>query len=148
MKKQLSIIAATIVVGFLMVFTAQAQTSSPARLTTKIPFEFYVKDRVMPAGEYSVTCLNPTSSNRVLQLSGKDGAGLVIQTGNTLGKLREDARLVFHRIGNKFFLSQAWLPADNNGLTIQKSRVEKELERQLGEVSVSRTTVAMSVRRK
>jgi hypothetical protein len=147
MKKQASIIAATIVVGFLTVFTAQAQTSN-TRLTTTIPFEFYVKDRVMPAGEYSVTCLNPTSPNRVLQFRGKDGAGIVIQTGNTVGKRREDARLVFHRIGKKYFLSQAWLPADDNGLTIQKSRIEKELERQVGEVNVSRTAVALTVRRR
>jgi hypothetical protein len=144
MKKHISIIAATVVASFLLVLAAQAQTSSAPRLTATIPFEFNARDQVWPAGEYTVTCLNPASPNRVLRLSGKDGRSIVMQTTNTIGDTRDNGRLVFHRYGDKYFLSQAWLPADDNGLAIRKSRSEKEMERQLAGLKVRTTTIAMS----
>jgi hypothetical protein len=146
MKKQVTIIAATILATFMLTFAAQAQTSGPVHLKATIPFEFQVGNQVLAAGEYTVTCLNPTSPNRILNLSTKDGSKVVIQTSDTKGKPGDNARLVFHRFGDKYFLSQAWLAADESGLAIQKSRSEKEMERQLAGVKPRNTTVAMSRR--
>ena len=146
MKKQVTIIAATVVATFMLTITAHAQSSAATRLKATIPFEFQVGNQVLPAGEYTVTCLNPTSPNRILNLSTKDGSKVVIQTSDTKGKAGDNARLVFHRYGDKYFLSQAWLPADESGLAIQKSRSEKEMERQLAGVKPRTTTVAMSRR--
>ena len=148
MKKQVTIIAATVVATFIFAFAAQAQTSRAAGLRATIPFEFQVGNQVLPAGEYTVTCLNPTSPNRILNLSTKDGSKVVIQTSDKMGKSDDNARLVFHRYGDKYFLSQAWLPADETGLAIQKSRAEKAMERQLAGVRPRTTSVALNAIRK
>jgi hypothetical protein len=149
MKKIVNITALTVVLtGILAVSSVQAQTSNAPELTANIPFAFSVKNQVWPAGEYTITCLNPASPNRVLRLSRKDGnEKLVLQTSSTIGKIRDDARLVFHRYADQYFLAQAWMPADNTGLAISKSRAEKEVQRR-STVAVRTETVALSIRKR
>jgi hypothetical protein len=148
MKNHVSMIAAAVVAGLLIVLAAQGQTSSTPHLTATIPFEFSAGERVWPAGEYTVSFLNATSSNRVLRLTRKDGRSLVIQTHDVIGNVRDEGRLVFRRYGEKYFLSQAWLPADNTGLDIAKSRAEKVMKQQLAAEKVRTTTIALNSTRK
>lgn len=149
MRKHQNIIALTVVLaGFLAVSSAQAQTSNVA-LTATIPFEFSVKNQTWPAGEYIVSCLNPTSPNKVLRISGKDGgAVLFLQTSTTIGQVKDDARLVFRRYDDQYFLAQAWMPADSTGLMIPKSRREKELEHRSSGLKVRTATVALNTRKR
>jgi hypothetical protein len=47
---------------------AQAQTGSRTQLIAKIPFQFNVGNKSMPAGEYTVSQVNPSSDRAVRQL--------------------------------------------------------------------------------
>lgn len=149
MKKHPNIIALTVVLaGFLAVSSAQAQTSNAA-LTATIPFEFSVKNQTWPAGEYLVSCVNPTSPNKVLRISRKDGgAALFLQTSTTIGQVKDAARLVFRRYDDEYFLAQAWMPADNMGLMITKSRSEKEIQDRSPGLRVKTATVALNTRKR
>jgi hypothetical protein len=146
MKKHLSMIAVSILAVFLLALTASAQTSGTPRLTATIPFEFHVRDQAWPAGEYTITCLNPASPNRVLRLSGKDGRTIVIQTTNAVVSAGDEARLIFRRYGDTYFLAQAWLPADETALAVRTSRMEKMMTQQLAAEQVRTTTVALNTR--
>jgi len=67
MKKQLyTIMAITLLVGIMSV-SGRAQNSAAPHLTTNIPFEFSVGNKTMPAGEYTVSCINPASDLKVLR---------------------------------------------------------------------------------
>jgi hypothetical protein len=145
MKKHANTIALTVLVaGLILVSPAQAQTSNTA-LTATIPFEFTVKDKIWPAGEYKILVVNPTSPNRSLLLSRKDGSATVIlQTSNEVGHLNDNARLVFRRYEDQYFLAQAWMPADDTGLMIAKSRSEKEVAKRFRDVNVRTSTVALT----
>jgi hypothetical protein len=99
----------------------------------------------MPAGEYVVQCTNPSSSARVLQIRRRDGQGGVLtQTNTVIGKLNDNARLVFNRYGNRYFFSQAWLPAAGNGMEAPSSR---EKAHQLAREKRTTETVVASSRR-
>ena len=123
-RVSLRILATAILISALSVLV-QAQNVGPSELIANIPFEFQVGNKTLPAGEYRVTCLNPSSDVRVLRIRNADGQGAVVQTSSIIGKLQQDARLVFHRYGNEHYFAQAWFASDGIGLASRKSKREK-----------------------
>ena len=123
MKTQVHMLIALVaIIGFFET-SATAQTG---QLTANIPFEFSVGSKKLPAGEYTIKCTNPASDLKVLQLQTRDGRKVaMVQTSSVIGKVRDDARLVFNRYGNEYFFSQAWLPADDIGMQAPKAKIER-----------------------
>jgi hypothetical protein len=149
MKKQAyMIITVIMLVAIAGLSTAKAQTSGNPQLIANIPFAFSVGNKTMPAGEYTVSCANPASDMKVLQLRSKDGrAGVLVQTSSVIGKLQDSAKLVFNRYGDHYFFAQAWLPADNIGMQASKSRSEKQFARELAREKRTTETVLATTRR-
>ena len=130
MKRQIltAFTAATLLVALTVV--VQAQTATQSELIATVPFEFHVGDRTMPAGIYRVTCINPSSSSRVLRFRSADGRRTaLIQTRNAIGNTQDDARVVFRRYDNAVYFAEAWFSADSVGLAARKSRQEKADEK-------------------
>ncbi len=129
MKKQsLVLIAAAIMISAASL-AVQAQASS-AELVAKIPFQFRVGNRALPAGTYRVACIRPSGDACVLRLRSEDGRAIhLVQTINTTGSLRDDARLVFRRYGHTYHFSEAWFASDPIGYAAPKSRWEKADEK-------------------
>jgi hypothetical protein len=147
MKKQaymiITMIALITVAGLS---TARAQMSGDPLLVANIPFAFSVGEKTLPAGEYTVRCTNRDSSMKILQLRSKDGRdSALIQTNSVIGKIKDNARLVFHQYGGQYFFAQAWLPADNTGMQAPRSRTEKT--RELAREKRTTETVVASARR-
>ena len=144
MKRQLYTLIGIVILMTMTGFIVKAQTSSP-RLTANVPFEFSIGKTTFPAGEYEVTCTNPASSAKILEFRQKSGtARVLIQTSDVIASVQENAKLVFHRYGDRYFLSQAWMHGDSNGLAVPKSRDEKNLERRLAGMKPATATVAMN----
>ncbi len=92
-----TLIALMILIGSMAV-AAKAQTGGRRQLIANIPFQFNVGDKTLPAGEYTVSQVNPASDLAVLQLRTKDcSAGAMVQMSSVIGKAQNGARLVFHR---------------------------------------------------
>jgi len=149
MKKQVfTLIALMVLVVAASAVSASAQTSGSARLVASVPFEFSVANTTLPAGEYIVSFTNPATLGRALRITSKDGAqSVLIQTSNTIGKIQDNARLVFHRYGDQYFLAQAWMAADDTGMNVQKSRGEKDIQRRLAGTKTKPETVALNLKR-
>ena len=130
MKKQTYLIIAAIMLATVAgLSTAHAQTSSKLNLTANIPFDFYVGDKAMPAGEYTVICVNPTSPVKVLQIRSKSGTtSAIVRTNSVNGLNQDNGRLLFNRYGDQYFFAQAWMAADGIGMQAPPSRAMKELE--------------------
>jgi len=140
-------IAILAVAGYFNVGSASAQTSRPADLTANIPFEFSISNKTLPAGEYIVTTVNPSSPNKVLHLRPKTGgSGVMVQTTDAIGRSQNNPRLVFRHFGGRYFLAEAWMASGNEGLKFKRSRAEKELERTLGG-NPTTSTIAMCLKR-
>jgi len=146
MKKAYTIVALMVVVGSMAV-AAQAQKGSRTQLVASIPFQFNVGDKVMPAGEYTVSQVNPSSDHAVLQLRTKDGKSTVmIQMTHMIGKANETARLVFNRYGSDAYFAEAWMPSDVNGLQAPGSKSERAARQELAGVKPATETVSLKAR--
>ena len=64
------------------------------------------------------------------------------------GKAQEQAKLIFHRYGNHYFLAQVWVDGETEGLQAQKSRGERALQRELAEVKKAGEPVAIAAARR
>ena len=147
MKRQTYTMIAMIILVGSMAVAARAQTSGRTELIANIPFEFSVGNKILPAGEYTVTQVNPASDRAVLQLRSRDGSGgAMIQMDSVIGKAQESAKLIFHRHGDQYFFAQAWVDGDNSGLEAPKSRAERAAESELAGIKQAET-VALAARR-
>jgi hypothetical protein len=138
-----TIIALLVLVGGMAV-AAQAQTGSRTQLIASIPFEFNVGNKSMPAGEYMVSQVNPSSDLAVLQLSSRNGeATVLVQMNPVIARDRQQAAsLKFNRYGNHYFFAQAWMPG-NDGLAANKSGAERGVQKEMASIKARTETVAL-----
>ncbi|MBA3765482.1 MAG: hypothetical protein H0W99_00575 [Acidobacteria bacterium] len=151
MKKQS--LRMVVILSFLMILSvSSAHAQSSREMTAKIPFSFIVANKTFPAGDYSVTRLNPQSDKAALAIKSMDGrlSKVVLTMSVQAGALQERAKLVFTRYNDQYYLSQIWTPADNTGLELPKSRSERTLlARNLaGERAPERMTIPLTARRR
>jgi hypothetical protein len=109
----------------LAIAPVSAQTTT--RLSANIPFEFMVGSTTLPAGEYTVSSQFLSGALGIRSADGREGA-LVL--ANPMESPNSDqAKLVFNRYGNQYFLSQIWTANRSMGYEVPKSKVEREASR-------------------
>lgn len=125
MKKLIHIQLAIAALVSVLSISAQAQTANQ-KVLADIPFAFNVGKVNLPAGKYTITVVNPSSDQKILQIRSADGrsSAMVITTG-VIGDVSDDAKLVFDRYGDRYFFSQAQLAGDSTKLAAVKSSAEK-----------------------
>jgi len=144
MKEQAYIMIATMVVLGCLAISAEAQCES-MQSSAYIPFQFIVGNSTLPAGQYTVDCLN-TESN-LLRIRSADGkTSLAILTIPASRRPQDGWKLVFRRYGSRYFFAQAWAGGSSSGLEFPESAAERKLERDLAHMKPKRETVALSER--
>ena len=131
----------------LAVTPANAQSSSHF-VRIRVPFEFTIKDKTLPPGEYIVK-RSVSGSPEMLSIRSVDGdSGEYVLTSNVqAGARRSESKLVFHRYGGQYFLSQVWTAGDSAGRELPKSRRERGVERETAKSAMERQTVTLVVDR-
>jgi hypothetical protein len=130
MKKQtLRIATALSLFVLLACMSAQAQ-SNQHQLKASIPFNFQIGRQTLPAGDYTISFVNADSNARTLLIKSNDGrdAKMLQLTPIEARQMQETGRLVFNRYGADYFLAQVWSPADSTGLSVRRSRGEREMQ--------------------
>ena len=131
-KKAHLVLASLVLLGTFAV-NSKAQSRSRQELRVNVPFGFTVGNTSLPAGEYRVSIANPTSDRSVIQIAAVEGKSkIMVLTNDVKGREKGNARLAFRHYGNQYFLAQVWLTAEQVGLETLQSRMEKQLQRQLG----------------
>jgi len=82
-------------------------TPSQRLMKVTVPFAFGVENHSLPAGEYLVLTVTPERSIRIVSTDGKNSA-IVNTLPNYAKSPSETSRLVFHRYGDEYFLTQVW----------------------------------------
>lgn len=132
MKNRLTLTITIMMLVAAAAITAEAQVFGSTQMRVRIPFGFNVGNRTLPAGDYTVTVLNPNSDRRVLRLRSKDGrSSAVIQTNGAESNATADAKLVFNRYGDAYFFAQAQMAGDSTRLTAVKTKAERHKEREI-----------------
>lgn len=129
MKRHLILTIAIMMFMAGVAMSAEAQVSGSQRMRARIPFAFNVGAKSLPAGEYNITVLNPTSARKVLQIRSTDGRlSAIIQTNENNANMPEQAKLVFNRYGDRYFFAQAQMAGDSVKLAAVKSNAERTTE--------------------
>ena len=124
MKTKMMTILALASVAAVLAVPLCAQTID---LAANIPFQFVVRDQVMPAGQYTVRGGGGSNSRLILgNVSTKTGVYVLTYAVENSGA-KGGRQLVFHRYGNQYFLSQIFGTADAAGRELIESRTEREL---------------------
>jgi hypothetical protein len=115
MKRHTHILLAIIVLAGAFTVSALAQTASAQIAVANIPFSFNVGNKILPAGKYTVTVVNPASDRKILQIrSAKGRSSAMIQTNSVTGNTSDDAKLVFQRYGDRYFFAQAQMAGESS----------------------------------
>ena len=135
MRKQL-VKGITMLTMILAIAFATAVVSANAQsvntVVAKIPFEFSVGDKTLPAGKYQIN----QSLGNALTLQSSEPATSVSRLTNVIqpGKDKH-ARLLFHRYGERYFLAEVWSGAGDVGRQLLKSRQERAIEREMSSIA-------------
>jgi hypothetical protein len=102
---------------FVLLTSAFAQTGA---IRAAIPFDFTVGKQILAAGDYKVTI-----DGTVLRLVRIDGPGFAFVPTYGYGYNKDvSPRLVFHRYGNRAFLSEAWIADTGRELFASPTELE------------------------
>ena len=110
-------VALTVSVPFV-----QAQS----KLHADVPFAFSLQGKAMTAGNYEIIAL----SDRALEVQNLDAkqAQLVIKQMSVQASDFQNPKLVFHKYGDQYFLSQIWYGDSQYGVGFAESKREKEVK--------------------
>jgi hypothetical protein len=125
-----------LVIGLALASAAVANGQSGQQVTAQIPFEFNVADQTMHSGQYQVNRAN--GAGDVLEIRNTAGTGRTMRlTSPVIAKDQQDkrAKLVFHRYGSTYFLSQVWLDGRSTGREFSRSKQERAAEAELKKIA-------------
>ena len=109
--------------------TASAHGQSlSAHIRARIPFDFVVGNKKLPAGEYFLGNAQNTS-DLVLAISSRDGVANTLTVPVQIATPTDTAKLIFHRYGDQYFLFQVWQVGTMTGRAVPKSGAERDVER-------------------
>jgi hypothetical protein len=102
---------------------AQAQEA----MSATIPFDFAAGQTTLPAGTYRIEPLNSGSAFLVLKDQDDPSTTIMVLANRASRRKGSDTKLVFHRYGDRYFLSQLWTEGNSYGRELRKSAAEKEI---------------------
>ena len=116
--------------GALMTLIVAGAISVPAAyaqkiLTADVPFAFTVGSNQMPAGAMEVQQVG----DRATLIETADGSARVLGLYAYAGPSKAgETKLVFDKVGDRYFLRQIWTSARGQGLSVPESNLEKEMQ--------------------
>lgn len=120
------------------VVAVQAQESG-VTLRAKIPFDFTVRGKVLPAGTYEIQEVSPETKALMISNVEHRREHVLIDTAPAdLKSAPKRSELIFKRFGDDYFLADVFDAYDPAGLSVPSSGQERALER---EASVNGTVV-------
>ena len=111
--------------ALLLSAAAHAQTT---QLKVTVPFDFTAGNVQLPAGEYDITAVGPWGGSTFSVHNVNSNAGtIVLSTSCRSQKPTADAKLIFRRYGQQYFLAEVWNRHSSDGNQIQISSQQTEL---------------------
>ena len=145
MKKLFSVMAAGILLGLMLTVTAHAQEPGTA-MRASIPFDFMVRGKTLPAGNYEIRRINHEPIGLVIQNVNHRRDEAMFQTDPIFaGREPRKSLIVFHRYGDSYFLSEVVTAGEDTARGIMPSRAERALRREMASNKGEPETVAVAV---
>lgn len=145
MKKLFIVMAIVSLLALSLVATAQAQMPG-VPIRASIPFDFMVRGRTLPAGDYSIERINDDPAGLVLKNVNDKHDNIVFETEPIQGE--RPARhnvLVFNRYGDDYFLSEVVTAGEQTGRELAPSHAERTLRREMAKNQAEPETVTVAL---
>jgi hypothetical protein len=107
-----------------MATAAQAQQTS---VRASVPFDFVVGNQAYPAGEYAMKSLLGSGVPIRVENVQEETSKIVLSEACTSSNAATSTRLVFHRVGDSYFLYQIWQQGNTEGREFPVSRAERQI---------------------
>ena len=119
---------------------ASAQST---KVKVTVPFSFIVNRANLPAGEYLVQSVDVEGKVLAIRNVVTNTTNLVMFNSCTSLASPTQTKLIFHRYGERYFLSRIWVAGNTSGHELSPSPREKEVARDFS----MREVVLMAARR-
>ncbi|MEP6643797.1 MAG: hypothetical protein ABJA69_04840 [Acidobacteriaceae bacterium] len=137
MKRKLIAMLSLAVVSLMFnTAAANAQTATKA----DVPFGFRVGSAQLPAGTYEVRADGASA----ISINNRDAGKTALSLVRPEPSRETSAKLIFHHVGNQYFLAEVWGDAGRTGMVIPRSKLEKNLVKEL-EIASSPSSVIEEV---
>jgi len=147
MKKEIYAAATMLMLIGILAVTAEAQSVNGVSIRANIPFEFSVGDKLLPAGEYRIQQVNPSSDVVMLQIANANGeARVLVRVQSMRARDTNRTELVFNRYGSSYFLSTLAIEGSVDAWQAPKSHAERGVGRELAALKVDGEKVAILAR--
>ena len=142
MKKQIAVALAVALMAAAMA-AGQCYAQRPTS-RADIPFAFQVANQTMPAGEYLIERVSDTHLRaQMIRRTDSSAAAVAVTFAVDAKNGRSEPKLVFHKYGNSYFLSEIWTGrAEGRHLLVSKREKELASETPGSEVAVSLQSVS------
>jgi hypothetical protein len=111
--------------ALIVLLAAGSAFAQADRMVVKVPFDFVIGNKTLPAGQYDV---HPTGSLGTLTILGEgEHKMFAISYRVESTQPSQTSKLIFNRYGNRYFLSQVWIQGNESGRQLPKTGMEKEL---------------------
>ena len=131
MKKLLVVMTIGGLLALSLVASAQAQLPG-VPIRASIPFDFMVRGKTLPAGNYEIERVTDDPSSLLLRNVNNKHEQIVFETESMQGKrIARHNVLVFNRYGDDYFLSEVVTAGDQTGRELAPSHAERTLRREM-----------------
>jgi len=144
MKKIFGVMVTGCLLALMIAVPAQAQLpGSPIRVS--IPFDFTVRGRTLPSGEYEVSRIGDEPISLLIRNVNDKRDHVVFETEPAYaGRTTRKSELVFHRYGDSYFLSEVVTAGEDTARELTPSRAERQLRREMASNKSEPDTVALA----
>ena len=145
MKKLFSVIAMGCLLSLLVVGSAHAQLPG-TEIRASIPFDFTVRGKTLPAGEYTVSRIGDEPVSLLMRNVNNKHEHVVFETEpeNVRRTTRRDV-LVFNRYGDSYFLEEVVTAGEDTARELMPSHAERTLRRDMAKNQVEPETVMVAL---
>jgi hypothetical protein len=115
------------VLAFTALFMATAAHAQQTNVKATVPFDFVIGNRAYPAGEYSVRTIGKGDETLRIENAAEGKSEMVLSNACAQLEPSETTKLLFHRVGDSYFLYQIWREGNSRGREFPKSRTEIQI---------------------
>jgi hypothetical protein len=132
--KRITAIALLAITNLVMAGNSIAQSHG---VRAAVPFDFTVGGKLLPAGTYTIK----PSSGSVIVITNRDKPVSALTLVNPdSNKSPGRGKLLFHRYGDQYFLSEILCAGQDMSLALRTSKKEQQLQRQQAALASSSQT--------
>lgn len=97
-------------------------------IKAQVPFDFVANGKTMPAGQCTIEVRGDGLT--ALWISSGNRGVFTVPNATQSATISERSKLVFHRYGERYFLSTISRPGENRGYQLPSGKLERELRAQ------------------